>query len=168
MRIITVLIAVLLASGAARAQDFDPFQAVRDGLSINAAIPIITNNVGPVLGIKTAGVNLLGTDEGDEPLMMVTADYGGSVPAMFIFCRGALIGFDSPISKALADSLTEEIGVDPESEELVVDGNVRVRLADGKTQIAYFNPPDAEPWVDLLHPYLSFQRADFSEMCPEN
>ena len=166
---------LLLGIGVpAVAQDFNPYDAVQAGLTLDQLDPVIEREIGPITDRGYIGENFLDQpSSGPSLLVVVTEPHIGRYPAYFFFCEEVLTAFASPVSQAIAYAIAEQIGAataeagedPPPAAARLADDSIRVELADGKTTVTYYDVDSAEVSIEAAHPVELFRTRDFHGHC---
>ena len=137
-----------LAPCWAQSTDFNPYQAVLDGMSLAEAEPLIVASLGPIQG-RYGGIN---QPYGGGPILVLSAGEGEEY-ALFLFCEDKLTGFVAPITaKAAAQILGPLTYPDGDSEVYADDQGITVYAMADELTVAYRGVSTKASMVQALYP----------------
>lgn len=150
-----------LAPCWAQSTDFNPYQAVLDGMSLVEAEPLIVASLGPIQG-RYSGINQ--PYEGGPILVLSTGE--GEKYALFLFCKEKLTGFVAPItSKAAAQILGPLTYPDGDSEVFAGDHGITVYAMDDELAVSYLGVGTEASMVQVLYPRRGMLGFDYAGQC---
>ncbi len=165
----------LSLGGQAVAQDFNPYQALRAGQTLDQMVPVIEREIGPISDRGYMGETFLDQPTSGPALMVIVSEphAGGQYPAYFFFCEEVLAGFATMVSQAVALAMAEEIGPinagdgddSPHGTALLAQGSLRINLADGETALTYYDVGTPNSAIEATHPHELFRTLDFYGHC---
>ena len=170
----------LFAAAPAGAEDFNPYQALQAGQTLDELVPVIEREIGPISDRDYMGETFFDQPSSGPALLVVVLEphAGGRYPAYFLFCEEVLAGFAAPVSQAVAFAMAEEIGsaetagddASPDNDPShgtarLADDSLRVGLADGETALIYYDLGTADMRIEATHPFELFRTLDFYHHC---
>lgn len=164
MRLVLTMPFLALALAApcfAQSDDFNPYQAVLDGMPLAEAEPLIVASLGAIQG-RYGDINK--PYDGGPVLVLSTGD--DATFALFLFCKEKLAGFVAPITpKAAAQILRPLTHADGDSVMYAADDGITVFAADDELTVSYKGIGTGTSMVQALYPraMLGFDYADQCE-----
>ncbi len=165
----------LSLGGQAVAQDFNPYQALQAGQTLDQLVPVIEREIGPITDRGYMGETFLDQPTSGPALMVIVSEphAGGQFPAYFFFCEEVLAGFATTVSQAVALAMADEIGPinggdgddSPHGTARLAEGSLRIGLADGETALTYYDVGTTNAAIEATHPHELFRTLDFYGHC---
>lgn len=154
-------LALTLSPCWAQSTDFNPYQALLDGMSLAETEPLIVASLGPIQG-RCGGVNQ--PYEGGPILVLSTGE--GEKFALFLFCEEKLAGFVAPItSKAAAQILGPLTYPDGDSEVFAGDHGITVYAIDDELAVSYLGLGTETSMVQVLYPRRPMLAFNYASQC---
>lgn len=146
----------------AQSDDFNPYQAVLDGMSLEQAEPLIEAAYGPI-GDRLAGV---ATPYDDGPVQILMLQSAGT--PFFLFCEGRLAAFSGPITPAQAATILRPLTSAGADNIAYPDENgVWFQTADELLSIDYTGVGTKTSMVMLTYPQEVMLNFNFDKRCAE-
>jgi hypothetical protein len=144
----TSLLALTLAPCWAQSTDFNPYQAVLDGMPLAEAEPLIVASLGPILH-RNSGI---AQPYDGGPILVLSTGEGVNL-ALFLFCEEELTGFVAPITpKAAAQILGPLTSPDADSVVYAADDGISVYAMDYELTVSYLGVGTKASMVQATYP----------------
>jgi len=164
-----------LAADPGLAQDprmgIDLYAAVLQSATVDDLLPDLVTRHGPIDRDWPMGHGVIQEDP-DSPLRAIRFEEQGDRPALVLFCDGALMAFDVPVT-VIEAHLMSATAIDHEGarqiglEALMDEGRLRLTSADAELIFSVADRDDDTIGMRATYPLGAFRRMDFYTRCLE-
>ncbi len=148
----------------AQEEEFNPYQAALDGMTLEVATPQLESLYGTLTDVtEQVGPDLAAA----EGVLLYKND--PSKPVRFLFCGGKLAAFASIVSAAVAGRIVEGLTspVQPATEIYASADGVMIRFPESLVSAQYWGIGTADSYVSVNYPWETIARQKFVERCQE-
>ena len=165
MRLVLILVFVGLTANAAYAQseDFNPYRAVVDAMSLGQAQPLIEAAYG---SLEETTANLP-EDFAGEGVRMFT--HRGEVSSLFLFCNDRLAAVSAVVTPTMAANVLMPFLM-PDGPKLAIypgENGVFISVEEPGIQLSYSGVGTKTSYVALGYPADVFKNMSFRNRCKE-
>ena len=155
--------AVALLCTAVQAQEFNPYQAMLDRMSLAEAEPQIVARYGPIAQRQKD----IGQDYDGGPILILSMGEEDDF-ALFLFCAEKLAAFSAPISPAVAADILGPMAEPPGQLSIhPTEDGISLHSLDGELAVHYFGVGTKHSLVNAAYSRLAWTQLDFAGRCAE-
>lgn len=152
-----------LAPCWAQSPDFNPYQAVLDGMPLAEAEPLIVAAYGDISN-RSKGI----PGKEDDAVLVLFAGTGEQKP-MFVFCNDRLAAASSAVTTEVAAAVLGPLSLptSPPIEVYAHSDGVTLTLQDRQLYVRYYGVSTKQSGITLDYPMKVFLNLDFVGLCAE-
>jgi hypothetical protein len=155
-------LALTLAPCFAQSDDFNPYQAVLDGMTLVEAEPLIVAAYGEIGG-RYAGI---AKPYDGGPILLLGA--GSDVRyASFLFCDGVFAGLAAPVTPAVAAKIINPLTIPGMEIKVYADDDDAITIfgVNDELMVTYQGIGTKSSWVSATYPANAMLRFNFADRC---
>jgi hypothetical protein len=153
-------LALTLAPCFAQSDDFNPYQAILDGMPVAEAEPLIEAAHGPIKH-RLAGI---GKPYEGGPVLIIGAGPDEHF-GVFVFCHDKLAAFGAPITPGVAGKILNPLNPTIESAFHADDDGITIFAEDDELIIGYRGVGTKNSWIDATYPATPMHVYNFTDYC---